>query len=471
MKKMINVLMLAFLVSCSTDETVYVNELSNEEISAYVACPDTDKVVTMENVQSVAKMFQHPTLQSRSNAEKEIANIHPVYGEDNEIPLFYIINYKNNEGFIIISGSKDYLPVLAYSPTGTFNMDVVGNDGVSDWMNQQKEVLSNVATFPDSLKYNYRSMWEKYTHKMIPYKELAASRSQADVYNFISSSIRNWESEGYTVYMLADFKNTSEFANLPSDVRQQLLTLPSGYANPNYGGVENVSFVLKKATGDYHYKAPLLQTLWRQDLGFNDNVPGYGPLGCATVAVGQIMKYHQFPTYINWAGMPNSYSTQETSNFLYNLGCQIGIDYSANNSSAYIPNIIVALQNYDYTVSNQNHNVSSVLSELNNNRPVCMIGLDSDKNVAHAWVADGYSYGNESYQYKLMTLEDCPISYEPTMFLNPYTYNLQATYVPTSFHMNWGWGGYCNGYYVDTNLRLDDGSDYSDARKDIFVSR
>ena len=283
-KRSVYALMLAFLVSCSTDETVYVNELSNEEISAYVACPDTDKVVTMENVQSVAKMFQHPTLQSRSNAEKEIANIHPVYGEDNEIPLFYIINYKNNEGFIIISGSKDYLPVLAYSPTGTFNMDVVGNDGVSDWMNQQKEVLSNVATFPDSLKYNYRSMWEKYTHKMIPYKELAASRSQADVYNFISSSIRNWESEGYTVYMLADFKNTSEFANLPSDVRQQLLTLPSGYANPNYGGVENVSFVLKKATGDYHYKAPLLQTTWNSESGFNANVPDNKPLDCKAVA-------------------------------------------------------------------------------------------------------------------------------------------------------------------------------------------
>ena len=468
MKKMINVLMLAFLVSCSTDETVYVNELSNEEISAYVACPDTDKVVTMENVQSVAKMFQHPTLQSRSNAEKEIANIHPVYGEDNEIPLFYIINYKNNEGFIIISGSKDYLPVLAYSPTGTFNMDVVGNDGVSDWMNQQKEVLSNVATFPDSLKYNYRSMWEKYTHKMIPYKELAASRSQADVYNFISSSIRNWESEGYTVYMLADFKNTSEFANLPSDVRQQLLTLPSGYANPNYGGVENVSFVLKKATGDYHYKAPLLQTTWNSESGFNANVPDNKPLDCKAVAIGQIMKYHQFPTYINWAGMPNSYSTSVTSNFLYNLDLQIDDVYAQGNDILYIYSIRDIFVDYGYMVSDQNHNVSSVLSELNNNRPVCMTGVDGVD--VHTWVADGYSYGNESYQYKLMTLEDCPISYEPRMFLNPYTYNLQATYVPTSFHMNWGWGGYCDGYYTDTNLSLSNGSNYSYTRKNIFVS-
>lgn len=468
MKKMINVLMLAFLVSCSTDETVYVNELSNEEISAYVACPDTDKVVTMENVQSVAKMFQHPTLQSRSNAEKEIANIHPVYGEDNEIPLFYIINYKNNEGFIIISGSKDYLPVLAYSPTGTFNMDVVGNDGVSDWMNQQKEVLSNVATFPDSLKYNYRSMWEKYTHKMIPYKELAASRSQADVYNFISSSIRNWESEGYTVYMLADFKNTSEFANLPSDVRQQLLTLPSGYANPNYGGVENVSFVLKKATGDYHYKAPLLQTTWNSESGFNANVPDNKPLDCQAVAIGQIMKYHQFPTYINWAGMPNSYSTSATSNFLYNLDLQIDDVYAQGNDILYIYSIRDVFVDYGYTVSDQNHNVSSVLSELNNNRPVCMTGVDGVD--VHTWVADGYSYGNESYQYKLMTLEDCPISYEPRMFLNPYTYDLQATYVPTSFHMNWGWGGYCDGYYTDTNLSLSNGSNYSYTRKNIFVS-
>lgn len=470
MKKMINVLMLVFLVSCSTDEAVYVNELSNTEISAYVACPDTDKVVTMENVQSVAKMFQHPTLQSRSNAEKEIANIHPVYGEDNEIPLFYIINYKNNEGFIIISGSKDYLPVLAYSPTGTFNMDVVGNDGVSDWMNQQKEVLSNTVAFPDSLKCKFRLMWGKYTNKTIPYKNLAASRSQADVYNLISSSITNWEAEGYTVYVLSNFKNTSEFANLPAEVQQQLLTLPSGYANPNYGGVENVSFVLKKATGDYHYKAPLLQTTWNSESGFNANVPNNNPLSSTAVAAGQIMKYHQFPTYINWAGMPNSYSTTETSNFLYNLHCQIDDYYTVGNSSLYIYKITDTFSDYGYTVSDQDHNISSVLSELNNNRPVCMTGVNSNETGIHTWVVDGYSYGNESYQYKLMTLEDCPINYEPTMFLNPYTYNLQATYVPTSFHMNWGWGGYCNGYYADTNLTLSNGANYSYLRKNIFVS-
>lgn len=467
-KRSVYALMLAFLVSCSTDETVSVNELSNTEKSAYVACPDTTKVVTMADLQSITKMYQHPTLQSRSNAEKEIADIHPVYGEDNEIPLFYIINYKDNEGFIIISGSKDYLPVLAYSPTGTFNMDVAGNDGVSDWINQQKEVLSNTVAFPDSLKCKFRLMWGKYTNKTIPYKNLAASRSQADVYNLISSSITNWEAEGYTVYVLSNFKNTSEFANLPSEVRQQLLTLPSGYANPNYGGVENVSFVLKKATGDYHYKAPLLQTTWNSVSGFNANVPNNEPLDCKAVAVGQIMKYHQFPTHINWAGMPNSYSTSVTSNFLYNLDLQIDDVYAQGNDILYIYSIRDIFVDYGYTVSDQNHNVSSVLSELNNNRPVCMTGVDGVD--VHTWVADGYSYGNESYQYKLMTLEDCPVGYEPTMFLNPYTYDLQATYVPTSFHMNWGWGGYCDGYYTDTNLSLSNGSNYSYTRKNIFVS-
>lgn len=468
MKKTTYVLTLALLVSCSTDEIVNVNKLSNTENTVYVAYPDTTKIVTMEDVQSVAKMFQHPTLQSRSNAEKEIADINPVYGGNNGMPLFYIINYKGNEGFIIISGSKDYLPVLAYSPTGTFNMDVVGNDGVSGWMNQQKEILSNTVDFPDSLKCNFRLMWENYTHKMIPYKELASSRSQSDVYSFISSSITSWEAEGYTVYMLADFKNTSEFSNLPSEVQQQLLTLPSGYANPNYGGVENVSFVLKKATGNYHHKAPLLQTTWNSESGFNANVPNNAPLSCATVAAGQIMKYHQFPTYINWAGMPNSYSTSETANFLYNLHSQIGDNHSAGGLAIYRYDIETALQGYGYTVSASNHNASSVLTELNNNRPVCMIGLDS--NEVHAWVADGYSYGNESYQYKLMTLEDCPVGYEPTMFLNPYTYNCPATYVPTSFHMNWGWGGYCNGYYVDTNLSLSNGANYSSSRRNIFIS-
>lgn len=55
-------------------------------------------------------------------------------------------------------------------------------------------------------------------------------------------------------------------------------------------------------------------------------------------------------------------------------------------------------------------------------------------------------------QLQLMTLEDCPEGYEPKQFLNPYTHDEFVSYVPTRFHMNWGWGGKNNGYFVDDNL-------------------
>ena len=58
-----------------------------------------------------------------------------------------------------------------------------------------------------------------------------------------------------------------------------------------------------------------------------------------------------------------------------------------------------------------------------------------------------------------MTLEQCPSSYEPTMFLNPYTTTIHESYTPSYYHMNWGWDGTCNGYYLDDNMVITPGNE------------
>lgn len=37
----------------------------------------------------------------------------------------------------------------------------------------------------------------------------------------------------------------------------------------------------------------------------------------------------------------------------------------------------------------------------------------------------------------------------------------------TYFHMNWGWGGYYNGYYYDNNIATGNGNYYAD-RQDLI---
>lgn len=171
--------------------------------------------------------------------------------------------------------------------------------------------------------------------------------------------------------------------------------------------------------------------------------------------------------------MPNNWATKTTSDFLYDVGRKIGIAYQFHESSAGIDDSKDALHSFGYTkVSVRDHSSSAVVSELRQNRPVYMKGRTSLTATGHAWVCDGVWTGTTFGELKLMTLEDCPEGYEPKQFLNPYNNEEITGYIPTQFHMNWGWGGLYDGYFVDEDIRIrnDDNEvvgDYRKYRKDI----
>lgn len=52
----------------------------------------------------------------------------------------------------------------------------------------------------------------------------------------------------------------------------------------------------------------ILSTTWTQESGFNVALPQisgqYPPAGCATIAMAQVMKYNEYPTFFNWNSMP-----------------------------------------------------------------------------------------------------------------------------------------------------------------------
>lgn len=475
MKELFYLVVLMLVSACSSQEEDQMSNIGYESSKqvAYVTIPDTCHVVTMQTVESIAKSFIVNKVSTRSS-EKEINNIHTVCSE-NDTPLFYIVNYKDSQGFIIISATKDYMPVLAFSDTGCFDVDQTNKTGVSLWMAEQKVGISSVAEFPDSIKMKYRALWTDYNTQK---KEIAIrTRSRDDVFELISGSVNEWEAEGYTVYCLAQYKETDEFRNLPQEVQNRLLTLPLGYANSHYGGRENVSFVLKKNTSVSHSVSPLLKTTWGQEAGFNSSIITNVPVGCTAIAMGQIMKYHKYPLNYSWNDMPDNYATSTTADYLAEVGRKIGINYDAGESDANITNVASVFKTFGYNaITVCNHDSYKVISELEKNKPVYMRGYDSSGFLGigvkgHAWVCDGYFSGTGSYQLRLMTLEDCPESHEPTCFLNPYTYDAIVSVTPPSFHMNWGWYGLNDGYYADDNLWLKaNGKDYNFAhgRKDII---
>ncbi len=225
----------------------------------------------------------------------------------------------------------------------------------------------------------------------------------------------------------------------------------------------------QKATGEAmqapkHAKAaqpniePLLTAQWDQTYPFNRAIPGNEDkpykwyTGCVTTAVAQIMKYyewpehgwklHQYEGYVSpyymysvnfaeatydWDNMLDSYEddfTDEQMNavaqLMYHFGVASEMKFGRGFTSGYTNKAVRAMRrNFGYkqgtekTKNNYDGDWEElVYSELAAKRPVLYSGRTAD-DAGHTFVCDGYQDGK--------------------------------------FHINWGWSGYCDGYFLLTS--------------------
>ena len=213
--------------------------------------------------------------------------------------------------------------------------------------------------------------------------------------------------------------------------------------------------------------APLLTTLWNQGAPYNNTCPTYNGnrcvTGCTATAMAQLMYFYregsattvqkQIPSYttnshginvpaiaagsaIDWNNMLAAYSGSESNaqklavaNLMTYCGRSIHMDYSPDGSAGselYIPS---ALTNYfgydeggsikyrsDYTIKEWQN---IIFNELTTKHPVLYCGYSA--GGGHAFVVDGFD--GESL-----------------------------------FHINWGWGGMCDGYFLLTVANPDNNS-------------
>ena len=204
---------------------------------------------------------------------------------------------------------------------------------------------------------------------------------------------------------------------------------------------------------------PLISTKWDQGAPYNKyctTTSGESAVGgCVAVALAQIVNYHQWPkTALNgdynlgfwkfsftdltfdWDNMASTISESSpveqidaVSTLIRNCGIMIGTNYGTMLTTANEANILRVLHKcFDYSKSlsirNRDYYRTSewediIINELANNRPVLYAGGEGTR---HAFVCDGYN------------AED------------------------NTFHMNWGWGGSCNGFFSINALKLNDES-------------
>lgn len=265
-------------------------------------------------------------------------------------------------------------------------------------------------------------------------------------------------------------RNPLDVSNMPPNLRDWLMGYegqiqyakdkkiePSGDVISAWNTLIEYGVIAPKSTKAV---SALMTTKWNQSPYYNLYCPANSytgektVTGCVATAMAQVMKYWNHPSHgrgfnsynsnfgplsavfgweqYDWNNMPNQLTSsssqtqkQAVATLMYHCGVSVEMNYgfaTDGGSNALPPAIAPALIDYfrydsgaqlvqksNYT---ENAWITLLKTELNAGRPIFYAGYGEG---GHAFVCDGYN--NSNY-----------------------------------FHFNWGWGGYCDGYYSISDL-------------------
>lgn len=473
MKKISLLVLLSGIILSSCSQEDFSAELKdgNTARSASVMI-EANTDVSPEQAQKVASLFCVKENKTRGTITQECEEVKAIT-DKNGAPLMYIINYANNGGFVIVSATKNYQPILAYSDEGSFELPDPGS-GLNVWLNENKDIIKyQKGETPLGLD-EFRQMWA-------PYQEtpttLGTSPNPSPILQLTHEKEEEWRKAGYECYRLMDSQSI-----MSADAYNTLCNLAEANASLAYDYMK-YSYVLVKYDNADTEISPLIETYWHQNIPFNgalDPVKGQKPLaGCVAIAMAQIMKYHQWPTKYNWSAMDNSYASTETQQLIKEIGVTAHTSYDIDESTASIGDACNAFKDksFDYSAKIIDHDYNSdlVTKELKLKRPVCMTGY-RDKVIGiipsggHAWVCDGLRETKIYKEYYLQVVARTSILQYKQVGIT----SLTEGYTVATYHMNWGWGkkeqdGKPNGWFGHTSIYIpEENKDYKYNRKDII---
>ena len=458
MKKIPLIISLALaLIGCTKQGAVPETQVSpgirdgNPGISRDIVSLTADDAVT------VAQMFCSKEGKTKGGESKTVKNVVTISGKDGSANM-YAVNFSNDEGFILVSATKKFFPILAEVEKGKFD-DSIYQTGASVLLDEYNQSIDYYKAAPqEEVDKSFSAMWRAYEKKADVSAFLKTKSYEDDLMNLVPAAMHEWAEDGYSVYPLCN----AQGCGIPQSVYNQWYNIASTEANQHYSFEEN-SFIIVKYEDQLITKGPLLTTKWNQGIPYNLSTTLYNgnhaPVGCVPLAVAQIMKFHQYPTTYSWNSMPDEliYSPWGTDmtlpNFLNSVGvaCQVVHTFPSNDeisTASDIDKAKSALENsYNYLCSlYYYHNPSNVTSSIYSNRPVFMEGENSNEQ-RHAWVCDGYKYSSPTITYSLMIIS---VTDNPLYYYSPCQDYIEYLPAYSRYHMNWGLATVQNGWYSDS---------------------
>lgn len=286
--------------------------------------------------------------------------------------------------------------------------------------------------------------------KQMPQKARAKSRAATTASRSDAYYVFNNDAGGFVIIAGDDavtpvlgYTSTGSFdaENLPDGLKDLLKSYERQIAALGDNYVANQTATRAAFTGE-----KLLNTAkWNQMAPFNKYTPNNYVTGCVATAGAIVMKHHGYPAKgtgshsytwngqdltanfehdYDWANMPTKYTVGNDEAFdgvarlMSDLGVAVEMKYAKGGSGASMEDLLTALKKYfGYSkyarllaIADLGAEVwnDRLRAEIDANRPILYSAVDSNKG-GHSFVIDGYK--------------------------------------DESFSVNWGWGGYCDGFY------------------------
>ena len=286
--------------------------------------------------------------------------------------------------------------------------------------------------------------------KQMPQKAKAKSRTATTASPSDAYYVFNNDAGGFVIIAGDDavtpvlgYTSTGSFdaENLPDGLKDLLKSYERQIAALGDNYVANQTATRAAFTGE-----KLLKTAkWNQMAPFNKYTPNNYVTGCVATAGAIVMKHHGYPAKgtgshsytwngqtltanfghdYDWANMPTKYTVGNDEAFdgvarlMSDLGVAVEMKYAKGGSGASMEDLLTALKKFfGYSkyarllaIADLGAEVwnDRLRAEIDANRPILYSAVDSNKG-GHSFVIDGYK--------------------------------------DESFSVNWGWGGYCDGFY------------------------
>lgn len=418
-------LLVVILGGCQRDnnqdlENNNVKALTEEEVKVIALHYQGNSISLDDAIDEANAVLGSLGNSTKSSNKRTVKNVEVVTGSrdfltkgggimDGSDTLIYIVNFTNEEGFVLVSGDTRTEQILAASETGNINV------------NEEIEESSGVNVFLANAEILFEEQ-----------------------------------------IMLAEEKETKLLDEVLAKIGEGEDTRSRRRNNINVktGAWENVDRI-----------NPLVQVTWGQRDPYNNNAPLISgqrpPAGCVATAIAQVMSYHRFPLSYNWSTINQHTNSRwgshapahaEIARLFRTIADNVNMQWGLNRSGAWVYDAPSHFSKMGYrnTGKYQGYNFDKIKLSILDRLPVIISGYAIEETYkkrkwflgkkktyksykeGHAWVIDGLIT-----RRRLVEVER-----RGRIIYSYYQYE-------SLVNCNYGWNGMDDGYYnsaaFDTN--------------------